>query len=157
MVLTPVVVGLMWRFLLYPHAGFVTYYVEDSRNCSVFTAPQFLANPKLRYKRSFGSIFGNGRLSCFWFCTRAFFNPSEPYEAARVDGASKWFNLSYDHPSAVEASILIVLLIGQWMLSDIWYDLCADRRWTWNSTETLSIFFDPFGLQVFLFTSRAAG
>lgn len=157
MVLTPVVVGLMWRFLLYPHAGAVTYYVGVLAKLLGLTAPQFLANPRLALQTlifidiwewtPFMFLILNAGLSS---------QPPEPYEAAMMDGASKWFIWRTITMPLLRPSIMIALLMrtmDAFRTFDTIFVLTEGGPG--NSTETLNIFLTHLGFK-FFYTSRAS-
>jgi multiple sugar transport system permease protein len=157
MVLTPVVVGLMWRFLLYPHAGAVTYYTAKIARFLGITAPQFLADPRLALQTliwidiwewtPFMFLILNAGLSSL---------PLEPYEAAMMDGASRWFIFRTITLPLLKPSILIALLIrtmDAFRTFDTIFVLTEGGPG--NSTETLNIFLTHLGFK-FFYTSEAA-
>jgi multiple sugar transport system permease protein len=157
MVLTPVVVGLMWRFLLYPHSGFVTYYVGRIAEFFGFSAPQFLANPKLALQTLIWIDIWEWTPFMFLILHAGLSSiPSEPYEAARVDGASKWFIFRTITLPLLKPSILIVLLMrtmDAFRTFDTIFVLTEGGPG--NSTETLNIFLTHLGFK-FFYTSKAA-
>ena len=157
MVITPVVVGLMWRFLLYPYAGVLTYYVQRIATFLGVTAPQFLANPQLALQTliwidiwewtPFMFLILNAGLSSL---------PSEPFEAAMVDGASKWHIFRTLTMPLLKQSILIALLIrtmDAFRTFDTIFVLTEGGPG--NATETLNMFLTHLGFE-FFHTSKAA-
>jgi multiple sugar transport system permease protein len=157
MVLTPVVVGLMWRFLLYPHAGAVTYYTEQLARLFGLTPPQFLANPRLALQTLIFIDIWEWTPFMFLILSAGLASqPPEPYEAAMVDGASKWFIFRTITMPLLKQSILIALLMrtmDAFRTFDTIFVLTEGGPG--NSTETLNIFLTHLGFK-FFYTSKAA-
>ena len=84
--LAPVVVGLLWRFILYPQYGILSVFLN---NLGFFNEVTVLSNPRSalavilivdiwEWTPFLGLIFLSGIMSL----------PDEPFEAARIDGAN---------------------------------------------------------------------
>ena len=157
MVITPVVVGLMWRFLLYPHAGVVTYYVRRIAELLGVAAPQFLANPRLALQTLIWIDIWEWTPFMFLILHAGLSSlPSEPFEAAMVDGASKWHIFRTITMPLLKQSILIALLIrtmDAFRTFDTIFVLTEGGPG--NSTETLNIFLTHLGFK-FFYTSKAS-
>lgn len=157
MVLTPVVVGLMWRFLLYPHAGLVTYYTAKVAEFFGFTPPQWLANPRLALQTLIWIDIWEWTPFMFLILHAGLSSiPSEPYEAAKMDGASTWYTFRTITLPLLKPSILIALLIrtmDAFRTFDTIFVLTEGGPG--NSTETLNIFLTHLGFK-FFYTSKAA-
>lgn len=157
MVLTPVVVGLMWRFLLYPHAGIVTYYMERIFRFLGMAPPQLLANPRLALQTLIWIDIWEWTPFMFLILHAGLSSmPPEPYEAAMMDGASKWFIFRTVTLPLLKPSILIALLIrtmDAFRTFDTIFVLTEGGPG--NSTETMNIFLTHLGFK-FFYTSRAA-
>ncbi len=157
MVLTPVVVGLMWRFLLYPHAGVVTYYMGQVFHFLGLTTPQLLADPKLALQTLIWIDIWEWTPFMFLILHAGLSSmPAEPYEAAMMDGASGWHIFRTVTMPLLKPSILIALLIrtmDAFRTFDTIFVLTEGGPG--NSTETLNIFLTHLGFK-FFYTSRAA-
>ncbi len=157
MVLTPVVVGLMWRFLLYPHAGAVTYYAGVLAKLLGLTPPQFLATPRLALQTLIFIDIWEWTPFMFLILSAGLASqPTEPYEAAMMDGASKWFIWRTITMPLLRSSIMIALLMrtmDAFRTFDTIFVLTEGGPG--NSTETLNIFLTHLGFK-FFYTSRAS-
>ncbi len=157
MVLTPVVVGLMWRFLTYPHAGVVTYYLDQLCRFLGLATPQLLADPKLALQTLIWIDIWEWTPFMFLILHAGLSSmPSEPYEAAMMDGASGWFIFRTITLPLLKPSILIALLIrtmDAFRTFDTIFVLTEGGPG--NSTETMNIFLTHLGFK-FFYTSRAA-
>ncbi len=157
MVITPVVVGLMWRFLLYPHAGVLTYYVQQVASFLGVETPQFLANPRLALQTLIWIDIWEWTPFMFLILHAGLSSlPSEPFEAAMVDGASKWHIFRTLTMPLLKQSILIALLIrtmDAFRTFDAIFVLTEGGPG--NSTETLNIFLTHLGFK-FFHTSKAS-
>ena len=104
MIVPPVVVGLIWKYLTYPGSGLVTYFSR-----------QFLALfglPAFPFFASSNTALATLIFVDVWQWTPFMFlilhaglssMPNEPYEAAEIDGASPLQDILDDHPAAAEA------------------------------------------------------
>jgi multiple sugar transport system permease protein len=157
MVITPVVVGLMWRFLLYPHAGIVTYYAQQLANLLGVASPQFLANPKLALQTLIWIDIWEWTPFMFLILHAGLSSlPAEPFEAAMMDGASKWHVFRTVTMPLLKQSIMIALLIrtmDAFRTFDTIFVLTEGGPG--NGTETLNIFLTHLGFKYF-HTSKAA-
>lgn len=111
-VLTPVVVGLIWKWMLDPMFGLVNYLL----NIIGISGPLWLGNPNM----AMASIV----LVDVWQYTPFTFLvllaglkslPVELYEAAKVDGASGWQSLTQITIPLLRPIIIIVLLLRTYM------------------------------------------
>jgi multiple sugar transport system permease protein len=108
MMLTPVVVGVMWRLMLNPGIGVVNYFLQS------------LGLPPVEWLSSGGWAFTSIIIVDVWNWTPFMFLillagleslPVEPFEAARIDGATP-LQIFFDHTlPLLKPSILIALLI----------------------------------------------
>lgn len=157
MVLTPVVVGLMWRFLLYPHAGVFTYYLQEIFRLLGLSTPQLLADPRLALQTLIWIDIWEWTPFMFLILHAGLSSiPSEPYEAAMMDGASGWHIFRTVTMPLLKPSILIVLLIRTMdALRTFDTIFVLTEGGPGNSTETLNIFLTHLGFK-FFYTSRAA-
>jgi multiple sugar transport system permease protein len=157
MVVPPVVVGLIWQYMLFPHSGLLSYYSGEVATFLGIEAPTFLSSP--------GSALATLVLVDVWQWTPFMFLilhaglasiPNEPYEAAEIDGASPWRIFWTITMPLLKSSILIALVIRT-MDAFRTYDTIAvlTGGGPGNSTETLNIMLTNQGFK-FFDASRAA-
>lgn len=157
MVLTPVVVGLMWRFLLYPHAGLVTYYLGLVTTFFGFGEPNFLDSATSALQTLIWIDIWEWTPFMFLILHAGLASiPSEPYEAANIDGASQWRIFWTITMPLLKPSIMIAVVIRT-MDAFRTYDTIAvlTSGGPGNATETLNILLTNVGFK-FFYTSKAA-
>jgi len=158
MVIPPVVVGLMWRYLLFPHSGLVTYYAGAVAGFFGLPAPEFLSAPS--------SALQTLIMIDVWQWTPFIFLilhaglaslPPEPYEAAEIDGASAWRVFWTITLPMLKPSIMIALVIRT-MDAFRTYDTIAvmTKGGPGNATETLNILLTNIGFDFFNVSKAAA-
>jgi multiple sugar transport system permease protein len=108
MMTTPIIVGLLWRFMLNDRTGLVNYFL-DAVGIGRFS---FLAHPRL----ALGSIIVADVWQWTPFVILLLYSglqalPAESYEAAEVDGASRLQMFRYITIPYLRNTILITLLI----------------------------------------------
>lgn len=157
MVITPVVVGLIWRFLLYPHAGVLTYYVQQLSNLLGVSSPQFFADPRLALQTLIWIDIWEWTPFMFLILHAGLSSlPAEPFEAAMMDGASKGHIFRTVTLPLLKQSIMIALLIrtmDAFRTFDTIFVLTEGGPG--NSTETMNIFLTHLGFK-FFYTSKAS-
>lgn len=153
LMLTPVVVALMWRFMLNYEMGIVNYFTNLIR----IGAYPWLGTKTL----AFWSII----ISDVWQQTPFAFlimlaglesMPMEPFEAAKVDGATSWQTLRYVTLPFMRGPIFIALIfrtIDSFKIFDKVSILTGGGPG--RATETLNIYMYRIGFQWFDF-GRAA-
>ncbi len=153
LMLTPAVVALMWRFMLNYEIGIVNYFTQL---IGLGTYP-WLGTKTL----AFWSIV----MSDVWQQTPFAFliilaglesMPQEPFEAAKVDGASSWQTLRYIVLPFIRGPIFVALIfrtIDSFKIFDKVSILTGGGPGT--STETLNVYMYRIGFQWFNF-GRAA-
>jgi len=157
MVIPPVVVGLIWKYLLYPHSGLVTYFTTQV--AAIFGLPPvpFLSSPQTALATL---IFVD-----VWQWTPFMFLilhaglsslPNEPYEAADIDGASRFRVFRTITLPLLKQSILIALIIRT-MDAFRTYDTIAilTQGGPGNATQTFNVWLTNLGFIAFD-ASRAA-
>jgi multiple sugar transport system permease protein len=121
------------------------------------TPPQFLANPRLALQTLIFIDIWEWTPFMFLILSAGLASqPPEPYEAAMVDGASKWFIFRTITMPLLKQSILIALLMrtmDAFRTFDTIFVLTEGGPG--NSTETLNIFLTHLGFK-FFYTSKAA-
>ena len=158
MVLPPVVVGLIWQYLLFPNSGLVSHYSGRIAAFLGVAAPTFLSDP--------ASALRTLILVDVWQWTPFMFLilhaglasiPLEPYEAAEIDGASAWRIFWTITMPMLKSSILIALVIRT-MDAFRTYDTIAvlTQGGPGNSTETLNIWLTNLGFKFFEASKAAA-
>jgi multiple sugar transport system permease protein len=156
MVLTPVVVAMIWKFLLYPNIGLVSYYAAKVFGWFGSQPPQFLATPMMALQTL---IFID-----IWEWTPFIFlilnaglasQPREAIEAARIDGASNFYIWRTLTLPLLKPSIMIALIIRT-MDAFRTFDTVAvlTQGGPGNATEILSVSLANIGFR-FYYTSQA--
>lgn len=155
MMMTPLVVGLMWRYMLNPSYGIINYLI------SAFTPvkpPQWLSDPRLALPTL---IFVD-----IWQWTPFMFIillagvqslPKEPYEAAEIDGARKHQIFGYITLPLLRPIILVAILlrvIDTFRVYDLVYSMT--RGGPINTTENLSWYIYQVGFKFFEFGYASA-
>lgn len=148
MALMPSMVGLTWR-LFYSYDGIVNYFVESIFGskvnwCSIsYALPAVIITELWQWTPLFILVFFAALTSL----------PREPYEAAKVDGASSWLIFRYITLPSLKPIILIVLIlrtVEALRSFDILYAMFGGGPG--NATQTLSIH-----IQRTAFTGRNLG
>lgn len=158
MVLPPVVVGLVWQYLLFPNSGLVSYYAGQLAGFLGVAPPSFTSDPASALRTL---VFVDA-----WQWTPFMFLilhaglaaiPPEPYEAAEIDGASAWRIFWTITMPMLKSSILIALVIRT-MDAFRTFDTIAvlTQGGPGNSTETLNIWLANLGFKFFEASKAAA-
>lgn len=145
MMLTPVVVGFIWKMLYDPSYGPIDFFLRQ------------LGLGSVPWLSSTGGGFGGIVLADVWEWTPFIFlillaglrsMPAEPFEAALVDGASSWRRFwDLTMPMLLPASVAAILLrtIEAFKLFDIVFFITGGGPGVSTSTVTLNAYFT--GLQ----------
>lgn len=158
MVLPPVVVGLVWQYMLFPNSGLISYYAGQVAGWLGVAPPSFTSDP--------GSALRTLIFVDAWQWTPFMFLilhaglasiPPEPYEAAEIDGASSWRIFWTITMPMLKSSILIALVIRT-MDAFRTFDTIAvlTQGGPGNSTETLNIWLANLGFKFFEASKAAA-
>ncbi|MEJ8845581.1 sugar ABC transporter permease [Variovorax rhizosphaerae] len=158
MVLPPVVVGLIWQYMLFPNSGLISYYSGELAAFLGVAPPTFVSSP--------ASALRTLILVDVWQWTPFMFLilhaglasiPPEPYEAAEIDGASSWRIFWSITMPMLKSSILIAVVIRT-MDAFRTYDTIAvlTQGGPGNSTETLNIWLTNLGFKFFEASKAAA-
>jgi multiple sugar transport system permease protein len=158
MVVPPLVVGLIWQYMLFPNSGLVSYYANIISGALGLPPPTFLnsADSALRTL-----IFVD-----VWQWTPFMFLilqaglasiPPEPYEAAEIDGASSWRVFWTITMPMLRPAILIALVIRT-MDAFRTYDQIAvlTGGGPGNATETMNIWLTNLAFKFFNVSKAAA-
>lgn len=147
MMCTNVVIGLTWRLLLNYQYGMVNYYLGRLG----FLPVEWLSSPKV----AMGSVvlvdvWNTTSFVALMLLAGLQSLPEEPYEAARIDGASGLQTFYYLTLPMLRPIILVVLLwrfIDTFRIFDVIYLLTAGGPA--RVTETVSIYVYRYGFQSF--------
>jgi len=138
MMLAPVVVGLIWRFILNDEVGILNYFFS------------LIHLPAQSWLGDVNTALGAIMLVDIWQWTPFMILvllaglqslPDEPFEAARIDGASAWQTFKFITIPLLKPAILIALLfrtIDAYRIFDIIYVMTYGGPKT--STEPLSLY-----------------
>jgi multiple sugar transport system permease protein len=158
MVIPPLVVGLIWRYMLFPNSGLISFYANEIATFLNIAPPTFLSAP--------GSALRTLIFIDVWQWTAFMFLilsaglaaiPPEPYEAAEIDGASSWRVFWTITLPMLRPAILIAVVIRT-MDAFRTYDQIAvlTAGGPGNSTETLNIWLTNLGFRFFNVSKAAA-
>jgi multiple sugar transport system permease protein len=147
LMLTPAVVALMWKFMLDYQIGIVNYL---TKLLGLGMHP-WLADPKLAF---WSIVFADAwqQIPFVFLIILAGLEslPQEPYEAAKVDGATKWQTLRYLTLPFLKGPIFVALifrLIDSFKIFDKINVLTGGGPGT--ATEALNVYMYRIGFQQF--------
>jgi multiple sugar transport system permease protein len=154
MIMMPIVVGVLWKFLLHPSYGIINFFLTRMG----MEAQAWIANPKLALLTVIGVdvwewtpfvilILYSGLVSL----------PVEPFEAARIDGASSWQRFRYLTLPLMKPIMLIVIIMRMIDLIEL-FDIVfvLTRGGPGNSTMVLTLYNFRMGLNYFNMGKAAA-
>jgi multiple sugar transport system permease protein len=158
MVVPPLVVGLIWKYMLFPNTGLVSYYSNAIAGYIGMSPPAFLSSPS--------SALQTLIMIDVWQWTPFMFLilsaglaaiPNEPYEAAEIDGASAWRVFWTITMPMLKPAILIAVVIRT-MDAFRTYDQIAvlTAGGPGNATETLNIWLTNLAFKFFDVSKAAA-
>jgi len=147
MIVMPIVVGVLWKFLLHPNYGVLNYFIT----LIGIESQAWVANPKLALL----TIIGVDVWQWTPFMVLVLYSglvslPKEPFEASKIDGASSWQIFKYVTIPLMSPIILIALtirMIDLIELFDIVYVLT--RGGPGYSSEVLTLYNFRIGLNYF--------
>lgn len=155
MMLTPIIVGIMWRLLLNYDVGLVNFFIE----LVGFHRFPLLANPSTALM----AIILVDAWQWTPFMVLLLYSglqslPQEPLEAARIDGASSWQTFRFVTLPALRNTIAISVLIRS-MDAIREYDKIYTMTYggPGNATETVSFYIYRQGFKFFDMGYAAAG
>jgi multiple sugar transport system permease protein len=147
MMCTNVVIGLMWRLLLNYQYGMVNYYIGRLGILPV----EWLSSPKVAMASVIMvDVWNTTSFVALMLLAGLQTLPDEPYEAAKMDGASSFQTFTYLTLPFLKPIILVVLLwrfIDTFRIFDVIYLLTAGGPA--RVTETISIYVYRYGFQSF--------
>lgn len=147
MMCTNVVIGLMWRLLLNYQYGLVNYYLGQLGILPV----EWLSSPQVAMASVvLVDVWNTTSFVALMLLAGLQSLPEEPYEAAKVDGASSRQTFLHLTLPLLKPIILVVLLwrfIDTFRIFDVIYLLTAGGPA--RATETVSIYVYRYGFQSF--------
>ena len=147
MMCTNVVIGLMWRLLLNYQYGLVNYYLGRLG----FLPVEWLSSPKIAMASVvIVDVWNTTSFVALMLLAGLQSLPDEPYEAAKIDGASPFQSFFYLTLPLLKPIILVALLwrfIDTFRIFDVIYLLTAGGPA--RVTETVSIYIYRYGFQSF--------
>jgi multiple sugar transport system permease protein len=147
MMCTNVVIGLTWRLLLNYEFGMVNYYLSVlGLNRVEWLSKPSVAMPAILMV----DVWNTTSFVALLLLSGLQALPEEPYEAARIDGASGWQTFVYLTLPLLRQTILVALLwrvIDTFRIFDVIYLLTAGGPA--RATETVSIYVYRYGFQSF--------
>lgn len=147
MMCTNVVIGLTWRLLLNYQFGIVNYYLGVLGIAPV----EWLSNPALAMPSIIlVDVWNTTSFVALMILAGLQAMPEEPFEAARIDGASAWQTFRYLTLPLLRPTILVALLwrvIDTFRIFDVVYLLTAGGPA--RATETVSLYVYRNGFQLF--------
>ena len=147
MMCTNVVIGLTWRLLLNYEFGLVNYYLGV-----IGVGPfEWLSKPAVAFSAVIlVDVWNTTSFVALLLLAGLQALPEEPFEAARIDGASAWQSFVTITLPLLRQTILVVLLwrmIDTFRIFDVIYLLTAGGPA--RATETVSIYVYRYGFQSF--------
>jgi multiple sugar transport system permease protein len=147
MMCTNVVIGLTWRLLLNYEFGLVNYYLGVMGVGPV----EWLSKPAMALPAVIlVDVWNTTSFVALLLLAGLQALPEEPFEAARIDGASAWQSFVNITLPLLRQTILVVLLwrmIDTFRIFDVIYLLTAGGPA--RATETVSIYVYRYGFQSF--------
>jgi len=147
MMCTNVVIGLTWRLLLNYEFGLVNYYLSVMGLGPI----EWLSKPAMALPAVIlVDVWNTTSFVALLLLAGLQALPDEPFEAARIDGASAWQSFVYLTLPLLRQTILVVLLwrmIDTFRIFDVIYLLTAGGPA--RATETVSIYVYRYGFQSF--------
>lgn len=158
MVIPPLVVGLLWKYMLFPDTGLVSYYSNSLADFFGISPPAFLSSPSSALQTLIFIDVWQWTPFMFLILSAGLAAiPPEPYEAAEIDGASAWRVFWTITMPMLRPAILIALVIRT-MDAFRTYDQIAvlTSGGPGNATETLNIWLTNLGFRFFNVSKAAA-
>ncbi|HEX9012091.1 MAG TPA: sugar ABC transporter permease [Anaerolineaceae bacterium] len=147
MMCTNVVIGLTWRLLFNYEFGIINYYLS-----ALHLAPvQWLSVPSLgMLSVIIVDVWNTTSFVALMLLAGLQSLPEEPFEAAKIDGASAWQTFSFITLPLLRQNILVALLwrlIDTFRIFDVVWLLTAGGPA--RATETVSIYVYNYGFKSF--------
>lgn len=158
MILPPLVAALIWRYMFYPGAGLVTYYIGGITRALGWGEIPFLSDPAVAFHTLVFVDIWEWTPFMFLMMTAGLASiPRQPYEAAEIDGASAWRVFWTITMPLLRPAILIAVVIRV-MDAFRTYELIVimTRGGPGNATTTLNLYLTKTGLEFFDASKAAA-
>ncbi len=147
MMCTNVVVGLTWRLLFNYQFGIINFYISQAG----LTPVEWLSVPNLAMLSVvIVDVWNTTSFVALMLLAGLQSLPDEPFEAARIDGASRWQTFIYLTLPLLRQTILVALLwrlIDTFRVFDVVYLLTAGGPA--RATEMVSIYVYTYGFKSF--------
>jgi multiple sugar transport system permease protein len=147
MMCTNVVIGLTWRLLFNYNFGIINYYISQVRLGPV----EWLSNPNIALISIIVvDVWNTTSFVALMLLAGLQSMPDEPFEAAKIDGASNWQTFKYLILPLLRSTILVTLLwrlIDAFRIFDVVYLLTAGGPA--HATETISMYVYNYGFKSF--------
>jgi len=158
MILPPLVAALVWRYMFYPGAGLVTYYIGGVTRALGWGEIPFLSDPSVAFQTLIFVDIWEWTPFMFLMMSAGLASiPQQPYEAAEIDGASAWRVFWTITMPLLRPAILIAVVIRT-MDAFRTYELIIimTRGGPGNATTTLNVYLSKIGLEFFDASKAAA-
>jgi multiple sugar transport system permease protein len=158
MILPPLVAALIWRYMFYPGAGLMTYYVGGITRALGIGEIPFLSDPTIAFQTLIFVDIWEWTPFMFLMLSAGLASiPRQPYEAAEIDGASSWRVFWTITMPLLRPAILIAVVIRT-MDAFRTYELIVimTRGGPGNATTTLNVYLTKTGLEFFDASKAAA-
>lgn len=158
MILPPLVAALIWRYMFYPGAGLVSYYVGGITRAFGLGDVPFLSDPGIAFQTLvFVDVWEWTPFMFLMMSAGLASIPRQPYEAAEIDGASAWRVFWTITMPLLRPAILIAVIIRT-MDAFRTYELIVimTRGGPGNATTTLNVYLTKTGLEFFDASKAAA-
>jgi multiple sugar transport system permease protein len=147
MMCTNVVIGLTWRLLFNYEFGIINFYLSQLH----LTPVQWLSLPNLAMvSLIIVDVWNTTSFVALMLLAGLQSLPEEPFEAARIDGASAWQSFRFITLPLLRQNILVALLwrlIDTFRIFDVVYLLTAGGPA--RATETVSMYVYNYGFKSF--------
>jgi multiple sugar transport system permease protein len=158
MILPPLVAALIWRYMFYPGAGLVTYYIGGVTRALGLGEIPFLSDPTIAFQTLvFVDVWEWTPFMFLMLSAGLASIPRQPYEAAEIDGANAWRVFWTITMPLLRPAILIAVIIRT-MDAFRTYELIVimTRGGPGSATTTLNVFLTKTGLEFFDASKAAA-
>jgi multiple sugar transport system permease protein len=147
MMCTNVVIGLTWRLLFNYQFGIINFYLSQLKLSPV----EWLSQPNLAMSSVIiVDVWNTTSFVALMLLAGLQSLPEEPFEAAKMDGASPWQTFAYITLPLLRQSILVALLwrlIDTFRIFDVIYLLTAGGPA--RATEVVSLYVYTYGFKSF--------
>jgi multiple sugar transport system permease protein len=137
--IAPVVVGMIWRFMLMPSFGFLTYFLNE---LGLFKSVPLFSSPATAFATLIlVDVWEWTPFMMLFMLAGLFSMPQEPIEAAHIDGASRWQIFRHIQLPLLRPMIILAVMfrtIDASKTFDIVHVLTEGGPG--NSTELMSVF-----------------